>query len=154
MKINSLIKSINHGIKSAKIVKKKYGVSFKQQFCDIYHLRKNNAGISDYYEYRIFDPERHPTLEDKLSYSGWRAFDGEFRKFSEKRLQALAYEKHIFYRLCQSFELPVPEIYKVYSPRYDGFERHKAITNISDLKDYLENTDNIPFFGKPSNANC
>lgn len=152
MNIFGSLRALSSGFASARRVKRENNVSIARQFSDWLALRRNNVGISDYYYYRLFDPVLHPTMGAKLTYGGWRAFQGEFRSYSKPHLRALAYEKHVFYRLCAGFGLPVPELYAVYAPTPESFERHHAITNRQGLIDFLSSTEKVPFFGKPSSG--
>lgn len=153
MGFSEQLKALRTSIASARRAKAETGIGLLQQAKEIVALRKNAVGVEDYYYYRLFDLKLHPTMEQKLTYGGWRAFHGEFPRFSRQHLRAVAYEKHLLYRLCQGFGLPVPEIYAVYSPTPNGFERNRALRTQDALRDFLATTERLPLFGKPSNAN-
>lgn len=142
------------GYERARRVRRDHGIPVSRQAREILALRRNNLGIKDYYDYRLFDPRLHPTMDEKRTYAGWRAFDTEFRRYSERHLRAMAYEKQIFYRLCEAFGLPAPRIHAVYAPHTDGYERHRALTDRAGLGRWLRDTDLLPVFGKPSSANA
>ncbi len=144
--------ALRKGFVAAREVSRLHGIPVWRQVREWVALRRNGVGLEDYYYYRLYDAKLHPTMEEKLTYGGWRAFMGEFRRYANIRHEAIAYEKHIFYRICDGFGLPVPLIYSVYTPSFDAFERHRSITKKDDLRDYLSSTRQLPFFGKPSNA--
>lgn len=152
MGIASRIRSARKVLRQARYVQGKYGVPVRQQLRDIWRLRRNTVGPSDYYMYALFDPKRFPDFATKQTYGGWRLFEGEFRHYSAPNLQAMAYHKHILYRLLGSFGIPVPEIHALYSPLADGFERNRALRTREELAEFLRTTDAFPIFGKPSQA--
>lgn len=152
MNLKQTLQAVRAAASNARRARKQTGVSYWQQAKDILALRQNAVGADDYFYYRIFDPKLHPTLQEKLTYSGWRAFQGEFRQYVKPELRAMAYEKHVFYRLCAGFGLPVARIYAVYAPTPDSFERNHALRTRDDLRRFLETTEQLPVFGKPSNA--
>lgn len=152
MSLRAKFRAVRDGLAKARRAEREHGIPVLQQFREILALRANGVGIQDYYFYRLFDPVLHPTLDVKRTYGGWRAFDTEFRRYSERRLQAMAYEKHILYRLLDSFGVPAPRIHGVFSPQADGFERHRALRDRESLGEWLRTTDCLPIFGKPSSA--
>lgn len=152
MKLMRMWEAVRGGYAKARRAEREHGIPVLQQAREILQLRRNDVGIQDYYFYRLFDPQLHPEMSSKLTYGGWRAFGTEFRRFSEKRLQAMAYEKHIFYRLLEAFDVPAPRIHAVYAPTADCFERHRALTDRASLGEWLRTTDRLPIFGKPSSA--
>ncbi|MCP4570878.1 MAG: hypothetical protein GY838_00875 [bacterium] len=152
MNLKVIWRELRDGLAKAKRAEREHGISIWQQFREIRALRANHVGVQDYYFYRLFDPVLHPDMVTKLTYGGWRAFSSEFRRYSEKRLQAMAYEKHVFYRLCEAFDVPSPKIHAVYAPTPDCFERHRALTDRNTLGEWLRTTDYLPVFGKPSSA--
>ncbi|MCP4570879.1 MAG: hypothetical protein GY838_00880 [bacterium] len=154
MRLKSMGRALRDGCGLARRAERRFGVSLWRQAREILALRGNNLGIQDYYFYRLCDPRLHADMAVKRTYAGWRAFDAEFRRFSERRLQAMAYEKHVFYRLCSAFGVPVPEVRAVYAPHADCFERHRALTDRAALARWLSETDELPVFGKPSSANA
>ena len=127
MKMKQNWNAVRTGYYLARRGRRDHDIPVLRQAREIRALRRNNLGIRDYYDYRLFDPRLHPTMNEKRTYAGWRAFDTEFRRYSEKRLRAMAYEKHIFYRLCEAFGVPAPRIHAVYAPHADCFERHRAL---------------------------
>jgi len=154
MRVGKKLVALRKGIGLAQEVHRDYGVSVWRQAYEMSALRRNQVGVDDYYFYNLFDPATHPTMREKRTYTGWRAFNDEFRHFSDPKLQAVAYHKHLLYRLLGAWGLPVPEIYALYEPRADGFERHRALTTREDLAAFLRTTDRLPCFGKPSNASA
>ncbi len=148
---SQILQALREAWVNADWVRRHRGVSLARQMSEILRLRRYGVRLSTYYFYGLFDSDRFPDFATKATYRNWTCKD-EFRRFSDPRLHAVAYHKHIFYRLAQSFDVPVPAIRALYSPRPDGFERHRALTSPEQLADYLATTDEWPLFGKPSNA--
>ena len=138
-------------LEHARWVARERHVSIPQQLVDLWRLRPVALGAEDYFKYGLFDRQRFPRHEDRLTFRGWR-FAHELRRFSDPQVQGLAFHKHILYRLLESWGFPTPRIHALYSPTPNGFERHAAMTSREQLFDYLRTTDKFPFFGKPSNA--
>jgi putative polysaccharide biosynthesis protein len=132
-------------------VKEHHGRSVFSQLNEILRLRKNGIHFEDYYKYCLFDNKRFTTFDEKLTYRG-RDFKNAFRHFVDPHIFGIAFHKHVLYRLLDSWGLPVPEIYALYSPTPIGFERHRAMKTTNELENFLASTDKFPIFGKPSNA--
>jgi hypothetical protein len=152
VRIRNQVRAAREAWSKARHVRRRYGVPLLRQLSEIWRLRSQKVGTSDYYLYALFDPARFPDFATKRTYGGWRLFDEEFRRYSAPNVQAIAYHKHILYRILGSFGIPVPEIHALYSPLPDGFERNRALTTREELADFLSTTDCLPLFGKPSQA--
>ncbi len=139
--------------RTAREVRGRFDMPLRSQFRDMVRLKvRNRLGPDDYYRYALFDRERVPDGQAAATFGGWRLFE-EFRHFSHPQLQAIAH-KHTLYRLLEAFGLPVPAIRKIYAPVPDCFERHRALKTPDELFAYLRTTDDLPLFGKPSNASA
>ena len=140
-------------VRTAREVKDRCGVPLHRQFRDMAGLKASTGlGPADYFRYALFDRERVPDRRAARTFGGWRLFE-EFLHYSRPEYQGLAH-KHVLYRLLESFDLPVPRIHRVYAPVPDCFERHRALATPSELAAYLRTTDDLPLFGKPSNASA
>jgi len=136
--------------KVMKEVKKNYNKSIVSQLCDIILLRfgKGKLGISEYYDYKLFDDQSY-SLNQKNEFIGWRRRFEVQNKFNSVSWYALSQDKLIFQQLMMGAKLPVPELQAVYCKhnRYTG-----EITNLKtrkNLKYFLSKKANYPFFVKP-----
>ena len=132
-------------------VQKKHNILIGKQIIELIRLRSSGIGSHSYYNFRLYDPVRFKSLAEKKTFRDWR-FKNRLRRFSDPQIQGITFHKHIFYRLLESFDLPHSNIYALYCPVSDGFERHRCLKNMNDLEHFLKNTKKFPIFGKPSNA--
>lgn len=135
----------------ARFVRGKFGVPVWRQIVEMARLHRFAVGPDDYYKYALFHPGMFPDFASKTTYRGYRWKD-ELRRFSDPKIQGIAFHKLILYRLLEAWDLPCPRIHAVYCPVPDGFERHRALATPEELVRWLRETEAWPLFGKPSNA--
>jgi len=146
-----MLKTIQALVKQSAKAKGECGTGIFPQLLDLIKLRPYGVGVSDYYKYKLYDPKVAASMAVKKTYRGWR-FKDELRCFSDPQIQGIAFHKHILYRLLTTFGFPVPEIFALYCPTPNGFERHRAMCTKNELARYLGECAQWPIFGKPSNA--
>lgn len=150
-KLANVFASLREAKQNAAFVRDKHGLSMAAQALDLFRLRSQGIGPSDYYKYSLFDRNVFPDQASRKTYRGWR-LQRELRRYVDPRLRSITYEKHLLYRLLPGFGLPCPEIHAVYAPANDSFERHRALKTRAELAAFMRETEHIPLFGKPSSS--
>lgn len=149
--LKSKFTGLNSVLHDSLWVKNNKNIGLLKQYREIWALRRNGLCPTDYFKYGLFEPGRFPDMKSKKTYGSYPLRE-EFRHYSDPAISAIAYHKHILYRLLETFDLPVPKIVALYAPRCDGFERHRSLLDREALKHFFLTTNEYPIFGKPSNA--
>jgi hypothetical protein len=128
-----------------------YGKSHLSQVLEILKLAFASGHLTakEYYNYRLFDDSQF-TFSDKQKYIGF-ASQEQIKKFLiNVRWKILSDDKFIFATLFQSQNFPLAKILATYN--YGPNQRDCGIPSFrttNDLRSFLENGVQYPFFGKP-----
>ena len=87
-------------LKSAYVVSKQHKNIFSQLAEMVYLRFKNEFGLSEYYDFRLWDDHLY-TRKEKLDYVGWRAEQKLDELGNLKEYFGLANDKFIFYTLMK-----------------------------------------------------
>jgi len=135
-------------------VAKSHGKSRVSQILEIIRLGLGQGHITakEYYDYRVFDDSRF-SYQDKLQFLG-RAGQEHIKRFLiNDRWRILADDKFIFDSLFRSQGFPLARILATY--KYQPNFRGRIVPSLytaDDLKSFLEEKIEYPFFGKPINS--
>ncbi len=151
MKLAAYVHLLRRTWRHARLVSRELRYPMAAQARDLLRLRSVSVGPDDYYQYALCDPARFRDPAARLTYRGHR-HRNELRRYSPVQIQGLAFHKHVFYRLAESFGLPVPRVRALYAPVPDCFERHRAMSRPDELERFLRDCPDYPLFGKLSNA--
>lgn len=100
------------------------GKPFRAQLAEIVALRRMRLGISEYYEFRLFDDARI-SLSEKRGYTGWRFERDVYPAINDPGLLARsgltggwngAIDKVLFDCLARGAGIPTPVLLAVYDP--------------------------------------
>lgn len=146
MNIPTLIKYIGKAKRSHK-------KSVSSQLFEIFCLRfsKGKLGISEYYDYGLFDDARF-SMAQKREFVGWRMRFVLQNKLNLPSWGILSTDKLLFQLMMLQIGLPVPPVIGVFSRagRYAG--KIPVYDSAVGLKQFLEEYDDYPIFLKPVHA--
>ncbi len=146
----SFLKKIFAYIPFARRVSAEYGISPIRQVSEILHLLRSpgQSGPGDYYAYRLFDPSL--SMAEKERFVGWKA-ESRLDALNERSWSCLGLDKVLMYALFQSNGIRLPETRATY---LEGRGRPLAGASVlktpEELRSWLRNPSNYPFFSKPS----
>ena len=127
-----------------------YGISPMRQLVEIIHLSRSlqRIGPGDYYAYRLFEDSL--PMSEKERFVGWRA-ESRLDALNESEWHCLGLDKVLMYGLFNSNGIRFPETRAIYLPgRCRPLVGAMAITTPEDLRSWLRDPANYPFFSKPA----
>lgn len=134
----------------ARRVSTEHGVSPIRQFVDILRLSRapGRIGPGDYYSYRLFDPKLSHAAKEE--FVGWR-MEPQLDALNDPAWHCLELDKVLMYSLFQNAGIRIPETRAIYLPgRSRPLSGALALTSPDELRTWLRNPGNYPFFSKPS----
>lgn len=127
--------------------------SVSSQLFEIFCLRfsKGKLGISEYYDYGLFDDARF-SMAQKREFVGWRMRFVLQNKLNLPSWGILSTDKLLFQLMMLQIGLPVPPVIGAFSRdrRYAG--KILVYDSAAGLKQFFEKYDDYPIFLKPVHA--
>ena len=138
-------------LKSAHVVSIRMHKNYFRQLKEMLHFRfKNDLGLSEYYNFRLWDDQRYSERE-KLDFVGWRK-EAELDRLGNLRdFFGLVNDKFIFHTFMRSLGIPCPEIYAAFCTTGRNYGAIRTILTKLELQDFISNEISYPFFAKPNN---
>ena len=145
-----LLNRLTEYLSQARRVNTMHGVSTVRQFLEIARLSRapGRIGPGDYYSYRLFDP----MLDDaaKEEFVGWRV-EPRLDALNDPAWRCLGLDKVLMYALLDNAGIRIPETRAIYLPgRLRPLSGSEALHAPTALHAWLRNSNNYPFFSKPS----
>lgn len=136
---------------TAKAVRNLTGKTLGRQLREAIALRlgKQRIGISEYFEYGIWDPKL--TAEQRAAFISWRTSAELDRRFNSDHARVLANDKLINYIILDSLGFPFPRPLATYSVSGRRIAKETLLKSRGDVFQYLQ-TAPYPLFVKPISA--
>ncbi len=136
---------------TAKLVRELTGKPISRQLFEALPLRlgKQRIGISEYFEYGIWDPAL--TENQRKEFIGWRTSAELDRRFNNDYSRVLANNKLINYIILNTQGLPIPRPLATYSVDRRRIAGETLLVNRDDVRQFLA-TAAYPLFVKPISA--
>jgi hypothetical protein len=136
---------------TAKAVKALTGKSVSRQLREAIALRlgKQRIGISEYFEYGLWDPKLG--AHERAEFISWRASADLDRRCNDDYSRVLANDKLINYIILNAQGLPFPRPLATYSVNRRRIAGETLLANRDDVRQYLA-TAAYPLFVKPISA--
>ena len=136
---------------TAKAVKALTGKSVSRQLREAIALRlgKQSIGISEYFEYGLWDPKLG--AHERAEFIGWRTSAKLDRRFNNDFSRVLANDKLINYIILNAQGLPMPRPLATYSANRRRIANEISLHTRDEVLSFLAST-NYPVFVKPISA--
>lgn len=133
---------------TAKLVRELTGKTVSQQLFEALSLRlgKQRIGISEYFEYGLWDPAL--SAHERAEFIGWRTSAELDRRFNNDYSRVLANDKLINYIILNTQGFPIPHPLATYSVNRRRIAGETLLVNLNDVRQYLATTA-YPVFVKP-----
>ncbi len=136
---------------TAKTVRELTGKPMSQQLLEAFvsRLGKQRIGISEYFEYGLWDPEL--SANERAEFIGWRTSAELDRRFNSDYSRVLANDKLISYLLLHSLGFPIPLPLATFSASRRRIANEATLCTRDDVHHFLASTA-YPVFAKPISA--
>jgi hypothetical protein len=135
----------------AHLASQQSGKGLLAQLLEIANLRlgKGKIGVSEYYNYCLYDDQRF-SRDSKSRFVGRRRMRDLYRRLNQGNWHGVSDDKLLFYSLIDSLDLPYPRLYAVYHPHGRPFGGVQCFRDPQALVSFLRTGIRYPFFLKPA----
>lgn len=135
--------------------KRRCGRTYRAQRDDFKRMKREapSLGISDYFMFRLFDPEIWEREGGPRYFSGWRQHLPLNYALNPREACEPAWDKLAFEEIAQGAGIRTPKLQAVYLPpegRKLNVDPPVLLRSLEDLRAFLTGQAEYPLFGKPS----
>ena len=134
-------------------VRRTLGKGYLSQVADLVRIKmmRTTLGISDYFWYRLYDPEVWES-EGPKKFAGWRIQQAISKSLNPRNVVLPAWDKITFTIMSRAHGLPVPALQAIYVPK--GCSAPDlgvpVLGSKESLARFLDEHARFPMFAKPS----